>query len=40
MFMRVNLGVICAAVLLVAGCAIGPAQFSNGVLTDAKGMTL
>lgn len=26
--------------VLVAGCATAPAQFSGGVLTDSKGMTL
>lgn len=38
MFARTN--IIVAAAMLVAGCATGPAQFSDGILTDSKGMTL
>ena len=40
MFSRINFGAALGAVLLIAGCATGPAEFRGGVLTDAKGMTL
>ena len=40
MFPHRYISVAFAAALLVAGCATGPAHFSNGVLTDSKGMTL
>jgi len=35
-----SIGFVFGAALLVAGCATGPAHFSNGVLNDSKGMTL
>lgn len=35
-----NIGAFLGALLLVAGCVTAPANFSDGVLTDSKGMTL
>lgn len=33
-------GAALGALLLIAGCAMAPAQFNGGVLTDDNGMTL
>jgi len=40
MLARAKIGAVVGAVLLMAGCVATPAQFTDGVLTDAKGMTL
>ena len=37
---RFKLAAAAAVAALTAACASSPAQFSNGVLTDSKGMTL
>jgi predicted lipoprotein with Yx(FWY)xxD motif len=38
-FPRRSIGFVIGAALPVAGCATGPAHFSNEVLNDSKGMT-
>jgi predicted lipoprotein with Yx(FWY)xxD motif len=40
MYAHAKISAAFGAMLLVAGCATTPAQFTDGVLTDAKGMTL
>lgn len=40
MFTVRSLGTVLGFILLVAGCAIAPVQFSGGVLVNSAGMTL
>ena len=40
MLARTDIGAFIGVTLLLAGCATAPAQFSSGVMTDSKGMTL
>jgi hypothetical protein len=37
MFARAEIGAVDGAVLIMTGCTATPAQFTDGVLTDAQG---